>query len=154
MVKELREWWNARGGAPGAKGEVVRRDKEGGVVNEDGVHVSGKLKKVAEMKENTFADLVCEVNPPRPSICVEISISAVLPSRIFFPFPLGLCVFVFVRRLMIGRQNIPRPSIYTIRNRLHPKHLFVLLPMVPRTQRLERSLWEIYLAISMLGWCR
>jgi hypothetical protein len=64
MVRELRELWNARGGAPGAKGEVVRRDKEGGVVNEDGVNVSKKMKKISEMEVNTFSDLVCEVPLP------------------------------------------------------------------------------------------
>lgn len=75
LVEKLREWWNARGGTPGAKGEVVKRDREGQVVNEEGVSMSKKLKKVAEMKENTFSDLVCEVTPR--------SLSNFFPANVF-----------------------------------------------------------------------
>jgi hypothetical protein len=128
MVSELREWWNARGGAPGAKGEVVRRDKEGGVVNEDGVNISKKMKKISEMEVNTFSDLVCEVPPP-----AYLSILAITEIDI------------------LGGQNISRAAIYFIRHRLHSKHVLILLSMVQRPQRLERSLWEIHLTTRMLG---
>ena len=62
---QMREWWNARGGAPGAKGEVVKRDKDGGIANEEGVSLSRKLKTISGLEANSFYDLVCEVKFPQ-----------------------------------------------------------------------------------------
>jgi len=93
MVKEMREWWNARGGAPGAKGEVVKRDKEGGIVNEDGVYTSKKMKRISEMEVNTFSDLVCEVSPSPLYLCTSLPTS--VPARSSFSFYLfRLSIFV------------------------------------------------------------
>lgn len=65
LVMQMREWWNARGGAPGAKGEVIKRDKDGAVANEEGVSLSRKLKTISGLEVNSFYDLVCEVRSPR-----------------------------------------------------------------------------------------
>ena len=61
IVKGLREWWTTMGGAPGAKGDVIRRDSSGIVVNEDGPFKSKKEKLIGEMQPNTFCDIICEV---------------------------------------------------------------------------------------------
>jgi hypothetical protein len=64
LVMQMREWWDARGGAPGAKGEVIKRDKDGAVANEEGVSLSRKLKTISGLEVNSFYDLVCEVRFP------------------------------------------------------------------------------------------
>jgi hypothetical protein len=63
QVKELQEWWSIRGGAPGAKGEIIKRDKEGKVINEDEALQSRKMSYIGGMIPNKFYDIVCEVNP-------------------------------------------------------------------------------------------
>ena len=60
-AEELRKWWAARGGAPGARGDAVRRDNSGAVVNEDGPSRSKKLKPICEVQIGGFYDIVCEV---------------------------------------------------------------------------------------------
>ena len=76
LVMEMREWWNARGGAPGAKGEIIKRDKDGGVANEEGVSVSRKLKTISGLEVNSFYDLVCEVRFPPELVPFLYSISS------------------------------------------------------------------------------
>lgn len=153
MVKEMREWWNARGGAPGAKGEVVKRDKEGGIVNEDGVYTSKKMKRISEMEVNTFSDLVCEVSPSLLYLCTSLPTS--VPARLPFSFTsvsfVYFCAFICTAIDIPGGQNIPRKSIYALRHRLHPKHLSILLSMVCGPQRLERSLRKVYPPTRLLG---
>ena len=60
-VTEMHEWWNARGGTPGAKGDIVKRDKEGKVVNEEGPVKSKKMTHIGAMEPYHFYDVVCEV---------------------------------------------------------------------------------------------
>jgi hypothetical protein len=61
-VKELQEWWSARGGAPGAKGDPIRRDNTGVITNEDGPQRSKKLRPIAEVQLDQFYDIIGEVN--------------------------------------------------------------------------------------------
>jgi protection of telomeres protein 1 len=61
LVKEMHEWWSTRGGAPGARGDVVKRDKEGQVQNEDAALKSKKMSHIGGMEMNRFYDIVCEV---------------------------------------------------------------------------------------------
>jgi len=64
LYKELKEWWTTRGGAPGARGDIVKRDASGAVANEDeGRDPDRKLKKVSELQPRDFADLIVEVRP-------------------------------------------------------------------------------------------
>ena len=65
MVKEMHEWWSARGGTPGAKGDIIKRDKEGQIVNEEGPYKSKKMSHVGGMEINHFYDIICEVIPFR-----------------------------------------------------------------------------------------
>lgn len=65
QVKELQEWWSIRGGAPGAKGEIIKRDKEGKVINEDEALQSKKMSYIGGMIPNKFYDIVCEVIPSK-----------------------------------------------------------------------------------------
>lgn len=62
-VKELQEWWGTRGGAPGAKGDIIRRDSMGTVINEDGPLKSRKFSHIGGMQINGYYDIVCEVLP-------------------------------------------------------------------------------------------
>ena len=61
-VLELQSWWSARGGAAGAKGDIVRRDTSGTVINEDGPSRPKKLKPICEIQIGGFYDIVCEVH--------------------------------------------------------------------------------------------
>jgi hypothetical protein len=61
LVKELKEWWSTRGGAPGAKGDIIKRSKEGTVVNEDTAYESKKTSFIGGMVPNKFYDIICEV---------------------------------------------------------------------------------------------
>jgi hypothetical protein len=61
LVKDLQDWWSTRGGAPGAKGDIIKRDIMGTVVNEDGPTPSKKLSHIGGMIPNKFYDLVGEV---------------------------------------------------------------------------------------------
>jgi len=64
LYKELKEWWTVRGGAPGAKGDIVKRDASGAIVNEDeGRDPDRKLKQVSGIQPRDFVDLVVEVCP-------------------------------------------------------------------------------------------
>jgi hypothetical protein len=62
-VNQLREFWSVKGGAAGAKGEVVKRDKEGQVLNEDGPTRPKKLALIRDVKQGQYYDLVGEVTP-------------------------------------------------------------------------------------------
>ena len=61
LVKDLQDWWSTRGGAPGAKGDIIKRDSMGTVVNEDGPMASKKLNPIGGVVPNKFYDLVGEV---------------------------------------------------------------------------------------------
>jgi hypothetical protein len=61
LVKELQEWWQTRGGAGAAKGDIVRRDNTGAVTNEDGPIRSKKLSTIGGIEVNKFYDIVGEV---------------------------------------------------------------------------------------------
>lgn len=63
LVKGLQDWWNTRGGGAGARGEVVRRDASGMVINEAGALYSRKLNTISNLVHRTFYDLVVEVGP-------------------------------------------------------------------------------------------
>jgi len=63
LVKGLRDWWNTRGGAPGARGEIVKRDASGMVINEAGALYSRKLNTISNLVHREFYDLVVEVGP-------------------------------------------------------------------------------------------
>jgi hypothetical protein len=60
-VNELQAWWNTRGGAAGAKGDIIQRDKEGHVLNEEGPTRGKKANYIGGMQHNGFYDLVAEV---------------------------------------------------------------------------------------------
>jgi hypothetical protein len=65
LYKELKEWWTTRGGAPGAKGDIVKRDSSGAIANEDvGRDPDRKLKRVSDVHPLGFYDLVVEVPTP------------------------------------------------------------------------------------------
>jgi hypothetical protein len=64
LYKELKEWWNTRGGAPGAKGDIVKRDASGAIANEDaGRDPDRKLACIKDIQALRFYDLVVEVLP-------------------------------------------------------------------------------------------
>ena len=64
LYKELKEWWNTRGGAPGAKGDIVKRDASGAIANEDaGRDPDRKLACIKDVQARGFNDLVVEVLP-------------------------------------------------------------------------------------------
>ena len=72
-VNELKEWWSVRGGAPGAKGDLVRRDLSTGVdENEDGPTKSKKFALVRQLQAGKFHDIVAEVSllPSPPILCL------------------------------------------------------------------------------------
>ena len=63
IVKDLQEWWKTRGGAPGAKGDIIRRDNMGAVINEDGPTRSKKLSYIGGIQVNGYYDIIAEVSP-------------------------------------------------------------------------------------------
>jgi Telomeric single stranded DNA binding POT1/CDC13 len=60
-VKELKEWWNINGGAPGAKGQAIKRDSFGTVINEEGPTKSRKAALIRDVSLSNFYDLTVEV---------------------------------------------------------------------------------------------
>ena len=60
-VKELKEWWNIMGGAPGAQGIIIKRDALGNVINEEGPSKSKKASLIGNIFANQFYDLTVEV---------------------------------------------------------------------------------------------
>lgn len=64
LYKQLKQWWTERGGAPGAKGDIVKRDANGAIVNEDeGRDPDWKLRTVSELQHRDFFDFIVEVCP-------------------------------------------------------------------------------------------
>jgi hypothetical protein len=63
-VNDMREWWSTLGGVAGAKGDVIKRDKEGHILNEEGPLKSKKSNYISGMKPNGFYDIVAEVHSP------------------------------------------------------------------------------------------
>lgn len=69
VYKQLKAWWTDRGGAPGAKGDIVKRDANGAIVNEDeGRDPDRKLKTVSELQHRDFFDFIVEVCPPYSAV--------------------------------------------------------------------------------------
>ena len=63
LVKGLQDWWNARGGGAGVRGEIVKRDTSGMVINEASALYSRKMSSISNLVQRNFYDLVVEVGP-------------------------------------------------------------------------------------------
>jgi hypothetical protein len=79
-VLSLKEWWGINGGAPGAKGEIIKRDSNGNVVNEDGPIKSRKLAQIKDVQPGKYYDLIVEVISHEESLrsgCESVSCQTV-----------------------------------------------------------------------------
>jgi hypothetical protein len=60
-VKKLQSWWNTMGGVAGAKGDIIKRNPQGQVLNEEGPTRGKKAAYIRDMKEGHFYDIMGEV---------------------------------------------------------------------------------------------